>query len=271
MGFFDKLFEKKVCSACGAEIGLLGNRKLEDGNLCKKCTEKLSPWFQDRRESTVAEIQAQLAYREENLRQLQNFKTSRVLGGDYKMYIEEIDGFPPRFYVSNSRQPLEENPDIILFVDEIHNIMGAGAAEGAIDAANIFKPALGRGELQILGATTREEYRKYIEKDPALERRFRPVMVEEPDEAATMAILRGLKPGLERHHKLRITEEALQEALRLSQRYLSDLYLPDKAIDLLDEGAAHARMEELWGNRHGERTELEKELRSAVRPRPDPW
>ena len=119
MGFFDKLFEKKVCAICGEDIGLLGNRKLEDGNMCKKCTEKLSPWFQDRRESTVSEIQAQLAYREENLRQLQNFKTSRVLGGDYKMYIEEIDGFPPRFYVSNSRQPLEENPDIILFQDVV--------------------------------------------------------------------------------------------------------------------------------------------------------
>ena len=155
--------------------------------------------------------------------------------------------------------------DVILFVDEMHTIVGAGAAEGAIDAANIFKPALGRGELQILGATTREEYRKYIEKDPALERRFRPVSVEEPDEDATMAILMGLKPGLERHHKLRITEEAMQEALRLSVRYLPDLYLPDKAIDLLDEGAAHARMEELYGGRRINRTELEKELRDAVR------
>ena len=160
---------------------------------------------------------------------------------------------------------IRRNKEVILFVDEMHTIVGAGAAEGAIDAANIFKPALGRGELQILGATTREEYRRYIEKDPALDRRFRPVLVEEPDEAATLAILRGLKPGLERHHKLRITEEAMQEALRLSQRYLPELFLPDKAIDLLDEGAAHARMEELWGNRQGERTELEKELRSAVR------
>ena len=155
--------------------------------------------------------------------------------------------------------------DVILFVDEMHTIVGAGAAEGAIDAANIFKPALGRGELQILGATTREEYRKYIEKDPALERRFRPVTVEEPDEDATMAILMGLKPGLEQHHKLRITEEALREALRLSVRYLPDLYLPDKAIDLLDEGAAHARMEELYGGKRINRTELEKELRDAVR------
>ena len=160
---------------------------------------------------------------------------------------------------------IKRNNEVILFVDEMHTIVGAGAAEGAIDAANIFKPALGRGELQILGATTREEYRKYIEKDPALERRFRPVSVEEPDEMATMAILEALKPGLERHHKLRITEEALKEALRLSVRYLPDLYLPDKAIDLLDEGAAHARLEELYGGRRGNRMELEKELRDAVR------
>ena len=154
--------------------------------------------------------------------------------------------------------------DVILFVDEMHTIVGAGAAEGAIDAANIFKPALGRGELQLLGATTREEYRKYIEKDPALERRFRPVTVEEPDHAAAMAILRGLKPGLERHHHLRITEEALTEALRLSVRYLPDLYLPDKAIDLLDEGASHARMEELSSGRAQPRLELEQELKTAV-------
>ena len=160
---------------------------------------------------------------------------------------------------------IRRNGEVILFVDEMHTIVGAGAAEGAIDAANIFKPALGRGELQILGATTREEYRKYIEKDPALERRFRPVSVEEPDESATMAILEALKPGLERHHRLRITEEALQEALRMSVRYLPDLYLPDKAIDLLDEGASHARLEELYGGRRGSRLELEKELREAVR------
>ena len=154
--------------------------------------------------------------------------------------------------------------DVILFVDEMHTIVGAGAAEGAIDAANIFKPALGRGQLQMLGATTLSEYRKYIEKDPALERRFRPVLVEEPNKDATMAILRGLKPGLERHHHIRITEEALEAALRLSVRYLPDLYLPDKAIDLLDEGAAHARMEELHANR-GSRHSLELELHEAVR------
>ena len=155
--------------------------------------------------------------------------------------------------------------DVILFLDEMHTLVGAGAAEGAIDAANILKPALGRGELQMLGATTLEEYRKYIEKDPALERRFRPVMVEEPGEAAVMDILKALKPGLERHHRLRITEEAMTAAVGLSVRYLPDLYLPDKAIDLLDEGAAHARMEELAGAQGGLRKDLEAELHTAVR------
>lgn len=158
--------------------------------------------------------------------------------------------------------------DVILFVDEMHTMVGAGAAEGAIDAANIFKPALGRGELQILGATTREEYRRYIEKDAALERRFRPVVVEEPAQETTMAILRALKPGLERHHRLKITEEAIRESVKLSVRYLPDLYLPDKAIDLLDEAAAHARMEELYPVRTGNaRKELEQELHAAVRDR----
>ena len=160
---------------------------------------------------------------------------------------------------------IRRSGDVILFVDEMHTIVGAGAAEGAIDAANIFKPALGRGELQMLGATTLQEYRKYIEKDPALERRFRPVMVEEPSPDATMDILRALKPGLEMHHRIRITEDALQEAVRLSQRYLADLYLPDKAIDLLDEGAAHARMEELHRGTAASRRELEHALHEAVR------
>lgn len=159
---------------------------------------------------------------------------------------------------------IKRSGDVILFVDEMHTIVGAGAAEGAIDAANIFKPALGRGELQMLGATTLVEYRKFIEKDPALERRFRPVMVEEPSADAALAILRGLKPGLERHHGLKITDEAIAEAVRLSRRYLHDLYLPDKAIDLLDEGASHARMEELRLGR-GVRKELEQELHDAVR------
>ena len=160
---------------------------------------------------------------------------------------------------------IRRSGDVILFVDEMHTIVGAGAAEGAIDAANIFKPALGRGELQMLGATTLTEYRKYIEKDPALERRFRPVMVDEPSQEATMAILKGLKPGLERHHHIRITDEALKEAVRLSVRYLPDLYLPDKAIDLVDEGAAHARMEQLQSGKNGTRTELEQQLHEALR------
>ena len=162
-------------------------------------------------------------------------------------------------------QEIKRSGDVILFVDEMHTIVGAGAAEGAIDAANIFKPALGRGELQMLGATTLAEYRKYIEKDPALERRFRPVNVEEPDREATMAILEGLKPGLERHHRMRITQGALEEALRLSVRYLPDLYLPDKAIDLLDEGASHARMEEMRYSRNSTQQNLEQALNEAVR------
>ena len=162
-------------------------------------------------------------------------------------------------------EEIKRSGDVILFVDEMHTIVGAGAAEGAIDAANIFKPALGRGELQMLGATTLTEYRKYIEKDPALERRFRPVHVEEPDAEATMAILKGLKPGLENHHRLRITEEAMTEAIRLSVRYLPELFLPDKAIDLLDEGAAHAKMEELRISKGVGRQELECQLQEAVR------
>lgn len=160
---------------------------------------------------------------------------------------------------------IRRSGDVILFVDEMHTIVGAGAAEGAIDAANILKPALGRGELQILGATTMDEYRKYIEKDPALERRFRPVTVEQPTKEATLAILHGLKPGLERHHHMRISEEAIRESIRLSVRYLPDLFLPDKAIDLLDEGAAHARMEELYAGKQQVREELEMELNEAVR------
>ena len=163
---------------------------------------------------------------------------------------------------------IKRSGDIILFVDEMHTIVGAGAAEGAIDAANIFKPALGRGELQLLGATTREEYRRYIEKDAALERRFRPVAVEEPDKETTLAILRALKPGLERHHHLRITDEALKEAVRLSVRYLPDLYLPDKAIDLLDEGAAQVRLSDSrLGKGGAARKNLEKELQQAVQER----
>lgn len=160
---------------------------------------------------------------------------------------------------------IRRSGDVILFVDEMHTIVGAGAAEGAIDAANIFKPALGRGELQILGATTLEEYRKHIEKDAALERRFRPVMVSEPSREDTLAILRALKPGLELHHHVRILDEALQEAVQLSVRYLPDLYLPDKAIDLVDEGAARVRLGKHSHGAAAPRKELEKQLHDAIR------
>ena len=128
--------------------------------------------------------------------------------------------------------------DVILFIDELHTVVGAGSAEGAIDAANILKPALGRGEIQILGATTPEEYRRYIEKDAALERRFQPVRVAEPDAAQTLGILRALRPELEKHHRVSLTDEALDAAIELSRRYLPERYLPDKAIDLLDEAAS---------------------------------
>ena len=128
--------------------------------------------------------------------------------------------------------------DVILFIDELHTIVGAGSAEGAIDAANILKPALGRGEVQIIGATTPEEYRRHIEKDAALERRFQPVQIAEPDPALALEMLRSLRPALEKHHKLHFTDAALESACTLSQRYISDRFLPDKAIDLIDEAAA---------------------------------
>ena len=134
--------------------------------------------------------------------------------------------------------------NVILFLDELHNIVGAGSAEGAIDAANILKPALSRGEIQVVGATTLEEYRKYIEKDAALERRFQPVKVAEPTSDQAKAILRGLRRRYEEHHGLTISDEAIDAAVELSQRYLPDRFLPDKAIDLIDEGAARMRVEE---------------------------
>ncbi len=132
---------------------------------------------------------------------------------------------------------------IILFIDEIHTIVGAGAAEGAVDASNLLKPALARGELHAIGATTIREYQKYIEKDPALERRFQPIMVEEPSIEDSVAILRGLKEKYEIHHGLRISDEAIVEAVNLSARYITDRFLPDKAVDLIDEAAAARRLE----------------------------
>ncbi len=138
---------------------------------------------------------------------------------------------------------VERDPSIILFIDEIHTIVGAGAAEGAVDAANILKPALARGEMQLIGATTPDEYRRYIEKDAALERRFLSVAVEEPTPAEALSILRGLRPKYEAHHGLSISDEALEAAVDLSVRFIPDRFLPDKAIDLLDEAAARRRME----------------------------
>ena len=132
---------------------------------------------------------------------------------------------------------------IILFIDELHTIVGAGAAEGAVDAANLLKPLLSRGELRCVGATTLTEYRKYIEKDAALERRFAPVFVGEPSVADTIAILRGLKEAYESHHGVRIRDAALVAAAVLSHRYIADRFLPDKAIDLVDEAASRLRIE----------------------------
>ena len=137
---------------------------------------------------------------------------------------------------------VRENQGILLFIDELHTIIGAGGAEGALDASNILKPSLSRGELQIIGATTLEEYRKYIEKDAALERRFQPVTVEEPSEEEAYEILKGLRPYYERHHKVEISDEALEAAVKMSVRYSNDRFLPDKAIDLIDEAASKVQL-----------------------------
>lgn len=155
----------------------------------------------------------------------------------------------------------KKDGNIILFIDELHNIVGAGSAEGAIDAANILKPALSRGEIQIIGATTFQEYRKYIEKDAALERRFQSVQVKEPCEEEALAILRGLKGRYEAYHGLSITEEAVRTAVQISSRYIHDRFLPDKAIDLLDEAAARVRLR--WEEERGDTRVLEARL-SAV-------
>ncbi|MCD8371562.1 MAG: ATP-dependent Clp protease ATP-binding subunit [Clostridiales bacterium] len=137
---------------------------------------------------------------------------------------------------------VKEDGEVLLFIDEIHTIIGAGGAEGAIDASNILKPSLARGEIQLIGATTIEEYRKYIEKDAALERRFQPVTVDEPTEEESIRILQGLRPRYEDHHRVTITDEALVAAVRLSARYINDRFLPDKAIDLIDEASSKVRL-----------------------------
>ena len=159
--------------------------------------------------------------------------------------------------------------DVILFIDEVHTIMGAGAAEGAVDAANILKPSLARGELQVIGATTIDEYRKYIEKDAALERRFQPVTVGEPTEEEAVEILRGLRDKYEAHHKVKITDEAIESAVKMSSRYIADRYLPDKAIDLIDEAASIVRLNaqtipQNLKDMEDEIKRLEQEKQSAV-------
>ncbi|MBR2927029.1 MAG: ATP-dependent Clp protease ATP-binding subunit [Clostridia bacterium] len=159
---------------------------------------------------------------------------SMVAGAKYRGEFEE------RF--KNVMSEAQKNPNLILFIDEIHTIIGAGAAEGAVDAANIIKPALARGEIQVIGATTLAEYRKHIEKDAALERRFQSVLVKEPSDEETLAILKGLRDKYEAHHKLKISDGALSAAVRLSVRYIPDRFLPDKAIDLVDEAASRLRI-----------------------------
>ncbi len=160
--------------------------------------------------------------------------TGMVAGTKYRGDFEER--------IKNALDEVIKAGDVILFIDELHTIIGAGAAEGAVDAANILKPTLARGELQIIGATTLDEYRKHIEKDAALERRFQPVTVGEPTTDEAILILRGLRDKYEAHHKVKITDEALDAAVRLSVRYISDRYLPDKAIDLMDEAASRVRL-----------------------------
>src|ERR687884_1954440 len=140
-------------------------------------------------------------------------------------------------------EEVKNSGNCVLFIDELHTLVGAGAAEGAVDAANILKPSLARGELQTIGATTLDEYRKYIEKDAALERRFQPVQVEEPSVEETIEILKGLRDRYEAHHRLEISEEALKSAAELAARYVPDRFLPDKAIDLVDEASSRVRMQ----------------------------
>ncbi len=160
--------------------------------------------------------------------------SSMVAGAKYRGDFEDR--------IKKSLNEVRKAKDVILFIDEIHTIVGAGAAEGAIDAANILKPLLSRGEIQVIGATTINEYRKYIEKDAALERRFSSVMVEEPSTQDTILILKGIRDKYELHHNVRITDEALEEAVLLSSRYINDRFLPDKAIDIIDEAASMTRM-----------------------------
>lgn len=178
--------------------------------------------------------------------------TSMVAGTKYRGDFEER--------IKKAMDEVRDAKDVILFIDEVHTIMGAGAAEGATDAANILKPSLARGEIQVIGATTIDEYRKNIEKDAALERRFQPVMVGEPTEEETVQILKGLRDKYEAHHKVKITDEAIENAVKMSSRYIADRFLPDKAIDLIDEAASRVRLNAYTVPDNLK--EMEKELKS---------
>ncbi len=188
--------------------------------------------------------------------------SSMVAGAKYRGDFEER--------IKKALNEVKKAGDVILFIDEIHTIVGAGAADGAIDAANILKPLLARGEIQLVGATTLDEYRKYIEKDSALERRFSPVTVNEPSEKDTIEILKGIRDKYEAHHNVKITDEAIQSAVKLSARYINDRFLPDKAIDLIDEAASRARIRTYTEpdglkNLQDQIEEVEKDKEEAVR------
>ncbi|MDD6644651.1 MAG: ATP-dependent Clp protease ATP-binding subunit [Oscillospiraceae bacterium] len=186
---------------------------------------------------------------------------SMVAGAKYRGDFEER--------IKGVVEEIKNSNDVILFIDELHTIIGAGSAEGSTDAANILKPSLARGDFQVLGATTINEYKKYIEKDAALERRFQPVMVGEPSEEEAVQILKGLRDRYEAHHKVKITDEAIESAVKLSSRYIADRYLPDKAIDLIDESASRVRLQSMTmpndvKSIEDKIKELDKEKESAV-------
>lgn len=188
--------------------------------------------------------------------------TSMVAGTKYRGDFEER--------IKKAMDEVANSKDVILFIDEVHTIMGAGAAEGATDAANILKPSLARGEIQVIGATTIDEYRKNIEKDAALERRFQPVTVGEPTEEETVEILKGIRDKYEAHHKVKISDSAIKDAVKLSSRYIADRFLPDKAIDLIDEAASRVRLKaytvpDNLKEMEKELVSLEEEKASAVR------
>ena len=188
--------------------------------------------------------------------------SAMVAGSKYRGEFEER--------MKKAMDEVKADGNIILFVDEIHTIIGAGAAEGAIDASNILKPVLSRGEIQLIGATTLEEYRKHIEKDAAFERRFQPVKVEEPDEQAAVAMLKALRDKYEMHHKVTISDDAIEAAVKLSSRYVSDRFLPDKAIDLIDEAASRLRLKTFSApdnvaEMEEKLAEMEKEKEAAIK------